>query len=99
MTEAWVPLAVVASSLLPGLIIFCLPEDRRTLRTALNFGGAAAKLILVGIMLWNVGRFHDYEARLALLPGLDVVLRADELSLLFLTLSAVLWALIRFGAH
>ena len=86
------PLAVVASSLLPGLIIFCLPEDRRTLRTALNFGGAAAKLILVGIMLWNVGRFHDYEARLALLPGLDLVLRADELSLLFLTLSAVLWA-------
>jgi len=92
MTQAWVPLAVVASSLLPGLIIFRLPEHRRTLRTALNFGGAAAKLILVGIMLWNVGRFHDYEARLALLPGLDLVLRADELSLLFLTLSAVLWA-------
>ena len=87
-----VPIAVLMSSLLPGLIIFALPEHRRTLRTALNLAGAAAKLILVGIMLWNVGRFQDYEARLALLPGLDLVLRADELSLLFMTLSAVLWA-------
>ncbi|HSC00833.1 MAG TPA: proton-conducting transporter membrane subunit [Burkholderiaceae bacterium] len=93
MTNAfWVPVAVVASSLLPGLIIFTLPEHRRTLRTTLNLAGAAVKLVLVGIMVWNVGRFQDYEARLALLPGLDLVLRADELSLLFLTLSAVLWA-------
>lgn len=90
---SWVPVAVVASSLLPGLAIFALSEQRRTLRTTLNLAGAAAKLILVGVMLWNVGRFQDYEARLALLPGLDLVLRADELSLLFLTLSAVLWAL------
>lgn len=91
MTVAWVPIAVVASSLLPGLIIFGLPEHRSTLRTVLNLAGAAAKLILVGVMLWNVGRFQDFEARLALLPGLDLVLRADELSLLFMTLSAVLW--------
>lgn len=93
MTGAsWVPVAVVASSLLPGLIIFALPEHARTLRTALNLAGAGAKLILVGIMLWNVSRFQEYEARLALLPDLDLVLRADELSLLFMTLSAVLWA-------
>jgi multicomponent Na+:H+ antiporter subunit D len=93
MTGAsWVPVAVVASSLLPGLAIFTLPEHRRTLRTSLNLAGAAAKLVLVLVMLWNVGRFQDYEARLTLLPGLDLVLRADEWSLLFLTLSAVLWA-------
>lgn len=89
---SWVPTAVVATSLLPGLVIFALPEHRRSLRTALNLAGAASKLILVGIMLWNVGRFQDYEARLTLVPGLDLVLRADELSLLFMTLSAVLWA-------
>ncbi|MES0873668.1 proton-conducting transporter transmembrane domain-containing protein [Sinimarinibacterium thermocellulolyticum] len=88
---SWVPVAVVASSLLPGLVIFALPEHRRSLRTALNLAGAAAKLVFVLVMLWNVGRFQDYEARLALLPGLDLVLRADEWSLLFLTLSALLW--------
>lgn len=92
MTDAWVPIAVVASSLLTGLIIFTLPEHRRTLRTALNLAGVAAKLFFVVMMLWNVSRIQDYEARLALLPGLDLVLHADELGLLFMTLSAVLWA-------
>ena len=91
--QAWVPLAVVASSLLPGLVIFLLPEDRRGLRATLNLAGAFAKLALVGLMLWNVGRFHEYEARMTVLPGLDLVLRADELSLLFMTLSALLWLL------
>ncbi len=91
--QGWVPLAVVASSLLPGLVIFLLPEDRRGLRAMLNLAGAFAKLGLVGLMLWNVGRFHEYEARMTVLPGLDLVLRADELSLLFMTLSALLWLL------
>ena len=77
MTDAWVPIAVVASSLLTGLIIFTLPEHRRTLRTALNLAGVAAKLFFVVMMLWNVSRIQDYEARLALLPGLDLVLHAD----------------------
>lgn len=91
-SQAWVPVAAVASSLLPGLAIFLLPEVQRTLRTALNLAGAGAKLVLVGVMLWNVGRFQDYEARLALLPGLELVLHADELGLLFISLSALLWA-------
>lgn len=92
MTDAsWVPVAVVASSLLPGLVIFTLPEHRRALRTALYLGGAAAKLVLVGLMLWGVGPLQSYEARLALAPGLELVLRADEMSLLFMGLSALLW--------
>jgi len=89
--EGWVPLAVVASSLLPGLVIFLLREEQRTLRAALNLAGALSKAALVGLMLWNVGRFEAYEARMAVLPGLDLVLKVDELSLLFMTLSALLW--------
>jgi multicomponent Na+:H+ antiporter subunit D len=91
--QGWVPLAVVASSLLPGLVIFLLPEGQRGLRATLNLAGAFAKLGLVGLMLWNVGRLQEYEARMTVLPGLDLVLRADELSLLFMTLSALLWLL------
>jgi multicomponent Na+:H+ antiporter subunit D len=89
--DAWIPLLVVASSLLPGLIIFGLAEDRVRLRTGLNLTGALAKLALVVWMLWGVYHEHHYEARLALLPDLELVLRADPLSLLFVTLSAVLW--------
>lgn len=91
--NAWLPPLVVASSLLPGLIIFALPEESVRLRTALNLSGAVGKLLLVGWMLWGVAHGDHYEARLALLPDIDLVLRADALALLFVTLSALLWLL------
>ncbi len=89
----WVPLLVVASSLVPGLIIFGLAETRIRLRTTLNLFGALSKLLLVGLMLWGVYHGTHYELRLPLLPGLDLVLRAGPLALLFITLSSVLWLL------
>lgn len=89
--DAWVPLLVIASSLLPGLIIFGLAEDRIRTRTALNLVGASVKLALVGWMLWGVYHGHHFETRLALLPNLELVLRAGPLSLLFVTLSTGLW--------
>lgn len=89
--DKWLALLVVASSLFPGLIIFALAEEQLRLRTALNLLGALVKLSLVGIILAGVYHGHYYETRIALLPGLDLVLRAGPLSLLFVTLSAVLW--------
>lgn len=89
--DAWLPLLVIASSLLPGLIIFSLAEHRVHLRTGLNMVVAVVNLALVGWMLWGVYHEHHYEARLALLPDLELVLLADTLSLLFLTLSSTLW--------
>jgi len=91
--NAWLPLLMVASSLLPGLVIFGLGEQRFRLRTALNLSGALAKLALVGWMLWGVYHGQHFETRLPLLPDLDLVLRAGPLSLLFVTLSAGLWLL------
>jgi multicomponent Na+:H+ antiporter subunit D len=85
------PLLIVGSSLLPGLVIFFLPEERVASRTILNLSGAFLKLMLVGVMLWGVFHGQHYEARLPLLPGLDLVLRAGPLSMLFVTLSTVLW--------
>ena len=89
--NAAIPLLVIASSLLPGLIIFGLAEHKVVLRTILNLSGALIKIVLVGWMLWGVSQGYEYETRLAFLPGLDLVLRAGPLSLLFLSLSAVLW--------
>ncbi|NWG32303.1 MAG: monovalent cation/H+ antiporter subunit D family protein [Rhodocyclaceae bacterium] len=87
----WLPLAVLASSLLPGLIIFVLPEGWIGLRTTLNLVGAIAKLVLVGVLLAGVAAGTEYGVRLAVLPGLDLAFKADALGLLFITLSAVLW--------
>ncbi len=89
--DTWLPLLLVTGSMLVGFIIFCLAEERVRLRTAVNLIGALGNLALVGWMLWGVYGGHHYETRLALLPGLALVLRAGPLSLFFATLSTVLW--------
>jgi multicomponent Na+:H+ antiporter subunit D len=91
--SALLPLAALASSLVAGLIIFFLPERSVRLRTALNLGAALFKLACVAAMLWGVRQGIGHELRLPLLPGNDLVLRADPLALLFVTLSAGLWLL------
>ncbi|WP_024329334.1 complex I subunit 5 family protein [Thioalkalivibrio sp. ALR17-21] len=84
-------LAILASSLVPGLLIFFLPEERHGLRTLLNLSAAGIKLVLVGMLLLGVQRGETFEFGLTLLPGVDFVLAADALSLLFATLSSILW--------
>ena len=91
--DHWLPMMIVLSSLVPGIFIFCLPERRVGLRTAANMVGAAAKLLLTAVMIWGVFHDHIYQTRLPLLPGMDLVLHADALSVLFATLSAILWFL------
>jgi multicomponent Na+:H+ antiporter subunit D len=88
---AWIPVLVIASSLVPGLIIFFLAEDSVRFRSVLNLTGAFVKLGLVVWMLWGVYNGHHYETRLAMLPNLELVLRAGPLSLFFVTLSTGLW--------
>jgi multicomponent Na+:H+ antiporter subunit D len=85
------PLLVLASSLLPGLIIFALPERSHVARTILNLGGAAVKLGLVVFMIGQSVQGVHYEFRASLLPGLDMVLRSSALGLFFVGLSALLW--------
>ena len=87
------PLAVLASSLLPGLIIFALPESRIRLRTALNLFGALTKIVLVGVLLVGVYAGETYGFRHTVLPGIELVFKADALALLFVSLSSVLWLL------
>ncbi len=91
--DAWLPLSVVLSSLIPGVLIATLREDSHRLRTAYNLIGAGVKWVLVGFMLWGVSQGYVYETRLPLLPGIDLVLHADALPLLFVTLSTMLWLL------
>jgi multicomponent Na+:H+ antiporter subunit D len=91
--NALLPLAALATSLVAGLVIFFLPERAVRLRTALNLGAALVKLGIVGAMLWGALHGAYFELRLALLPGNDLLLQADPLALLFITLSAGLWLL------
>ncbi|TVQ88671.1 MAG: monovalent cation/H+ antiporter subunit D family protein [Chromatiaceae bacterium] len=88
---ALLPVLILLSSLLPGLVIFLVKEESRALRATLNLFGAIFKLMLVGMMIWGVWHGRVYEARLPVVPGLELVLHADALSVLFVTLSTLLW--------
>jgi len=89
--NTWLPVLILASSLIPALLIFNLREQASRLRTLLNLGGAVIKLLLVGLMIWGVFHEQVYEARWVVAPGLELVLHADALSVLFVSLSTVLW--------
>ncbi|MEJ2499705.1 MAG: hypothetical protein P8Y65_00980, partial [Campylobacterales bacterium] len=91
--NAWMPILVVLSSMLPGLMIFLLSETQKPLRILLNLLGVFATLFLVVSMLAGVYGGEAYETRLPFLPHLDLVLRAGPLALLFATLSSFLWFL------
>jgi multicomponent Na+:H+ antiporter subunit D len=42
--DAWLPAAIVLSSMIPGMLIFLLREESHRLRTLLNMTGALVKL-------------------------------------------------------
>jgi multicomponent Na+:H+ antiporter subunit D len=87
------PLVILLSSLLPALLIFFLPEPWARLRNGLNLGGALIKVSVVALMLWGVYHGWRFELAWEVLPQLPFLLRIDSLSMLFITLSAVLWLL------
>jgi len=89
--EFLLPLLVLGTSMLTAVLIFPLREEQRALRTALNLVGATLKLLLVVAMVLGTMRGLQFEARLAFMPGIDLVFRADFMALLFATLSAILW--------
>ncbi|MDH3207469.1 MAG: proton-conducting transporter membrane subunit [Gemmatimonadota bacterium] len=91
---SWIDLLppfILASSLIPGVMIFLLPESRHDLRTTLNMASAVVKVVAVGMLLAVVAGGRTPEWRWPLVPGVELLLQADELSLLFVTLSAGLW--------
>ncbi|KWV92467.1 MULTISPECIES: complex I subunit 5 family protein [unclassified Erythrobacter] len=89
--NGWLPLAVLLTSLLIVPVIFVIPEDRRRLRTVINLAAALLKLGLVAWLAWQVAAGETFRFVVPLLPGIDFVLQADPLSLIFVTLSTGLW--------
>ena len=85
------PILIVLSALLPGLLIFCTPEPNFWQRKFLNLGGNILCLTLIGLLVSGVYDGVVFETRLPLLPTIDLVLHADALSLLFVSLSGLLW--------
>jgi multicomponent Na+:H+ antiporter subunit D len=88
-----VPLALLATSLVTAAAIFPMAEEARRARTIVNLIGAVLKLAIVLAVAGPVLDGQRFEWSSPLLPGVGLLLRIDELSLLFMTLSALLWLL------
>jgi multicomponent Na+:H+ antiporter subunit D len=84
-------LGILLSSFVTGLVIFFLKEEHHRLRTWLNLLGAGVKLILVAELLQGIYEGQTYSFSVAFLPGIPFALGADANSVLFVTLSSVLW--------
>nr|WP_298412932.1 proton-conducting transporter membrane subunit [uncultured Halomonas sp.] len=82
---------ILLSSLIPGIATFFIPEERAKLRNTLNLGAALVKTSLVVALLVGVSQGELSEVRVALLPGVEFLLHADAWSLMFITLSSLLW--------
>lgn len=89
--NAWLPLLVLGSSLFTGIFIFFLREEQHRLRAGLNLLGAGLKVILVAILVWGVLDGQRFETRFTIVLGFDFLLLVDQLSLLLVVLSTVLW--------
>jgi multicomponent Na+:H+ antiporter subunit D len=90
---SWLPLSIIATSMIPAVVTFFLAEESRGARSFSNFAGAFLKLILMGILFWEVHLGRSIIFEFNLMPGLTMKLHADPLSLLFVGLSTVLWFL------
>ena len=84
-------LGILFSSFVTGLVIFFLKEEHHRLRTWLNLLGAGVKLILVAALLRGIYQGQTYSFAIEFLPGIPFALGADANSVLFVTLSSVLW--------
>jgi formate hydrogenlyase subunit 3/multisubunit Na+/H+ antiporter MnhD subunit len=78
-------------SMTAGALTFLLGEPRRTARNTVNLASALIKLALIGKLLAGVAEGQTFIFRLPLFMGFDFVLNADPFSLLFVTLSGLLW--------
>ncbi len=87
----WIPLIIVCSSLVPGIIIFFLHEEAHRTRTILNLAGALLKLVLVGLVYLGFRTGEVYKFQFQIMVDLEFMLRVDALALLFAGLSSALW--------
>ncbi len=90
-TTSIMPLLILISSIIPGILILMLREHQVALRTFLNLSGAVAKVALIAWVFAGYMRGEEYNYYFRLAPDLSFALRVDQLGLLFATLSSVLW--------
>ncbi len=89
--SSFILLGALLSSFVTGCVIFFLREDSHRLRTGLNLAGAIVKIVFVAFLLRGVFAGETFELSFTMAPGVVLALGADANSMLFVTLSSILW--------
>lgn len=90
----YIPLIMLALSFGAAAMTFPLKESSTRLRAWVNLLPAALKVLLIVAMVPAVvGAGARPEIAMPFLPGIDLVLRVDPMSVFFAGLSALLWLL------
>ncbi|MFP4333270.1 MAG: complex I subunit 5 family protein [Campylobacterales bacterium] len=82
---------LLGSSLVPAVVIFLLKEKSAKWRNSINLIGIFFKLFLVGYLIDGLLSSKEFYFSYMLTPSISFVLKVDYFSLLFATLSSVLW--------
>ncbi|MEV8136380.1 complex I subunit 5 family protein [Microbacterium aurantiacum] len=90
-TPSLLPLVLLATSFLPAMVIFALPETATRVRTTLNLAGAVAKVGLVIVLIPLTVDGETLRMAFGWIPGLSIVFVIDTFSLFFIALSSGLW--------
>lgn len=90
-TTSLLPVLILITSLLPGVVILLLREEQVALRTFLNLFGAVSKVALVAWAFVGYLRGATYDFVFTLAPDLTFALSLDALGLFFAALSSMLW--------
>lgn len=91
MLNNWLPLIILLVAFFTAMLMLLIREKSEALRTFVNLGSAAVNIVLIFVMLAGVAQGDVFETRLPLLPDINLVFKADALSLMFVGLSGVLW--------
>jgi multicomponent Na+:H+ antiporter subunit D len=98
MSNSFYIILLLLSSFVPALIIFILKEEQYYLRNFFNLIGIFFKLFFVFFLIKAVLNNEEFVFRYEFIKDLEFVLKVDYLSLLFSTLSSILWLFTTFYA-
>ncbi len=82
---------LLASSAIPAVVIFLLSEKSYTLRNGINLLGVSLKVFFVIYLIQAITNGEEFYYSFTFLPNITFLLKVDQLSLVFATLSSILW--------
>ena len=90
---SWLPVFILLIGFAAGFCCLLIPERQLVLRNIASLGFALAGIALIIAAAFGVAQNADFTVKVPFLPQASFALHIDALSILFSTLTGVLWLL------